>query len=118
MSHVLASHPVTGERVWFNHAHLFHVSSLGSDRRDDLLGVANELPRNAYYGDGSPIDERDLDQIRGAYDSQTVAFSWQKEDILLVDNMLVSHGRRPYRGSRKIVVAMAQACTGPAGAGT
>jgi alpha-ketoglutarate-dependent taurine dioxygenase len=111
----VAAHPVTGQMVWFNQAHLFHVSSLGAEMRDALLQSAGgEPPRNAYYGDGSPIDERDLDAIRAAYDQETIAFPWQKGDILLVDNMLVSHGRRPYRGSRKIVVAMAQPCASPA----
>jgi alpha-ketoglutarate-dependent taurine dioxygenase len=111
----VAAHPTTGEMVWFNQAHLFHVSSLGREMRDALLQSAgDEPPRNAYYGDGTPIDERDLDQIRAAYDDETVSFPWQKGDILLVDNMLVSHGRRPYRGSRKIVVAMAQPCANQA----
>jgi hypothetical protein len=112
----VAAHPATGEMVWFNQAHLFHVSSLGREMRDALLqSGGDEPPRNACYGDGSPIDERDLDQIRAAYDSETIAFPWQKGDILLVDNMLVSHGRRPYRGPRKIVVAMAQPCASQAG---
>ncbi|MEP6915273.1 MAG: TauD/TfdA family dioxygenase [Acidobacteriota bacterium] len=106
----IAAHPATGALVWFNQAHLFHVSSLGPEIRDALLGSAAEPPRNAYYGDGSAIDERDLDQIRAAYESEAIAFPWQKGDILLVDNMLVSHGRHPYHGNRKIVVAMAQAC--------
>jgi alpha-ketoglutarate-dependent taurine dioxygenase len=109
----VAAHPRTGQMVWFNQAHLFHVSSMGQEIRDALLNSAgNEPPRNAYYGDGSAIDERDLDQIRAAYDAESVVFSWQKGDILLVDNMLVSHGRRPYRGRRKVVVAMAQPCAG------
>ncbi len=105
----VARHPKTGEMVWFNQAHLFHVSSLESEIRDSLLNAAgDEPPRNAYYGDGSSIDDRDLENIRAAYDAETVAFRWQKGDVLVVDNMLVAHGRRPYRGARKIVVGMGQ----------
>jgi hypothetical protein len=29
-------------------------------------------------------------------------------DILMVDNMLVAHGREPFSGPRKILVAMAE----------
>lgn len=103
----VATHPGTGEDVWFNQAHLFHVSSLQSDIRESLFSVSeDELPRNAYFGDGSAIDDRDLDHIRTAYTSETVSFAWQKSDVLVVDNMLVAHGRRPYRGARKVVVGM------------
>jgi alpha-ketoglutarate-dependent taurine dioxygenase len=105
----VASHPVTGEAVWFNQAHLFHVSSLRGEIRDSLLAAsADEPPRNAYYGDGSVIADNDLDQIRAAYDDATVVFSWEKGDVLLVDNMLVAHGRKPFRGERRIVVGMGQ----------
>ena len=105
----VATHPETGEAVWFNQAHLFHVSSLKSEIRESLLETsAGEPPRNAYYGDGSAIAGNDLDQIRAAYDAATVIFSWHKGDILIVDNMLVAHGRQPYRGARQIVVGMGQ----------
>ena len=103
----VASHPHTGEPVWFNQAHLFHISSLESTVRDSLLSLADgEPPRNAYYGDGSPIEESALEQIREIYAEEAVIFSWQKQDILLLDNMLAAHGRRPFRGARKIVVGM------------
>src|SRR5215813_10093585 len=109
----VARHPTTGEQVWFNQAHLFHVSSLGSEIHDALVESAGgELPRNTYYGDGSEIEVDDLDQIRAAYDLETVAFPWEKGDVLLVDNMLVAHGRRPYRGERKIVVGMGEIYAG------
>jgi len=103
----VANHPQTREPVWFNQAHLFHVSSLESEVRDSLLSMADgEPPRNAYYGDGTEIEESALEQIREIYTKEAVVFSWQKHDILLLDNMLAAHGRRPYRGARKIVVGM------------
>ena len=103
----VANHPQTGEPVWFNQAHLFHVSSLDSTVRDSLLSLADgEPPRNAYYGDGTSIEESALEQIREIYTKEAVVFGWQKHDILLLDNMLAAHGRRPFRGARKIVVGM------------
>ena len=49
-----------------------------------------------------------LDHIREVYEQEKLVFPWQKGDVLLVDNMLTAHGRKPYSGARKIVVGMAQ----------
>ena len=105
-----ARHPHTNEMVWFNQAHLFHVSNLERELREQLLAAFREedLPRNAYYGDGSPIESEVLDHIREAYQSETVDFPWNNGDLLLLDNMLASHGRNPFEGSRKVVVTMTQ----------
>lgn len=106
----VATHPGTGEMVWFNQAHLFHLSSLEAEVRQSLLSMykQEELPRNAYYGDGSPIEASVLDEIREAYRQEAVSFPWQETDILMLDNMLVAHGRAPFVGQRKIVVGMAE----------
>ncbi|MCW8127252.1 TauD/TfdA family dioxygenase [Microbulbifer halophilus] len=108
----VAAHPVTGEMVWFNQAHLFHLSSLAPQMRETLLSVVGEaeLPRNVYYGDGAPIEESALDEIRGVLGDCQVVFPWQKGDVMMLDNMLVAHGRSTYRGERKVVVAMAEPC--------
>jgi alpha-ketoglutarate-dependent taurine dioxygenase len=103
-------HPVTGEMVWFNHAAFFHFSTLERSTREGLLAGLEEedLPNNTYYGDGSPIEPAVIEAIREAYRSETVSFAWQEGDILMLDNMLVAHGRHPYSGNRKILVAMAE----------
>ena len=32
---------------------------------------------------------------------------WEKGDLLLVDNFLVMHGRRPFVGARKVLASLA-----------
>lgn len=105
-----AIHPVTGDLLWFNQAHLFHVSSLEPAVRDSLVSVLGEehLPRNTYYGDGSQIEPEVLAVIRDIYERTKVCFQWQQGDLLLLDNMLYTHGRQPYAGERKVLVGMAR----------
>ncbi len=105
-----ATHPRTGEPVWFNQAHLFHVSNLEPAVREALSATCAEedYPRNAYYGDGSPIEPEALAEVREAYASESTEFPWQEGDVLMLDNMLMAHGRRPFEGARRVVVGMAQ----------
>jgi alpha-ketoglutarate-dependent taurine dioxygenase len=109
----IVSHPRTGEAVWFNHAAFFHVSTLDPVVGESLLDALGEenLPNNTYYGDGAPIEAAALDEIREAYRRESVSFPWRQGDILMLDNMLVAHGRAPYAGPRRILVAMAQPFT-------
>lgn len=107
-----ARHPVTGEWVWFNQAHLFHVSNLEPEVRESLLDIVEdeeELPRNVLYGDGTPIDDATLDTVRGVLKQHTVIFPWQSGDVVMLDNMLTAHARTPFKGPRKVIVAMAEA---------
>jgi alpha-ketoglutarate-dependent taurine dioxygenase len=104
----VARHPRTGETLWFNQAHLFHLTNLEPAVRQAMLDAFGEedLPRNTFYGDGAPIAAGDLDAVRDAYAAAAVSFPWQRGDLLLLDNMLVAHGRKPFAGERSIVVAM------------
>lgn len=106
----IAWHPKTQEEVWFNHIAFWHVSSLPEAVRRVLLTDYSEsgLPYNVYYGDGTPIENDVVEELRQAYDAETVKFKWERDDLLLIDNMLVAHGRSPFSGSRKIVVSMGE----------
>ena len=88
--------------------------------RDDLTQAVcdrafigeDELPRNACYGDGSPIEADALASIREAFGSQLRRFDWKRDDVLLLDNMRYAHGRDPFSGPRRVHVGMASACSG------
>ncbi|MDT0343965.1 TauD/TfdA family dioxygenase [Streptomyces litchfieldiae] len=102
------AHPTTGERVWFNQAHLFHLSALAEREQRALIDTLGEenVPRNAFYGDGEPIEREVLEHIRDVYEREKVVFPWRQGDIMLLDNLLAAHGRQPFQGTRKVVVAM------------
>lgn len=110
VTEAIIAHPKTGEEVWFNHAAFFHVSTLDPLIREVLTEAfgEDELPNNTFYGDGAPIEPEVIEHIRNAYREETVSFAWERDDILMLDNMLVAHGRAAYQGDRKILVGMAE----------
>ena len=98
----------TGDVVWFNQAHLLHPSGLDKRTRQAMSEIFREedFPRNAFYGDGSLIQDSELENVRNAFSQEIVTFQWEGGDVLVLDNMLVSHGRNPYRGKRRVLAAM------------
>jgi alpha-ketoglutarate-dependent taurine dioxygenase len=61
---------------------------------------------HATLGNGEAITLAQVRTINEAVDSATVRFKWKRGDMLLVDNFQVTHGRMPFRGERRILVAM------------
>lgn len=98
------THPTTGEEVWFNQADGFHSSNLGAELYETLR--EDELRLNVRFGDNSPIDLEMLEHIRAILESETIPHRWQVSDVLILDNILSAHGRMPFRGRRKIILAM------------
>jgi alpha-ketoglutarate-dependent taurine dioxygenase len=104
----VAHHPITSERLFFNQAHLFHVTNLGNDVANMLRATfgADRLPRHSTYGDRSEIPESDILKIHFVFKENATVFSWERGDVLWVDNMQIAHGRRPYKGERRVLVAL------------
>jgi alpha-ketoglutarate-dependent taurine dioxygenase len=109
----VTTHPRTGERVFFNQVQLHHAHCLEPETREALqqLFSEEEFPRNVLFGDGTPIPDEVVDTIGETYEELCVEFAWDEGDMVLLDNMLVAHARRPFTGPRKVLVAMAQMIT-------
>ena len=105
-----AMHPRTGAWVWFNQAQHWHISLLDAETRESLVSLFAEedLPRNCYYGDGTPIEDSVMDEICAVYRKLEVCFPWEAGDVIMLDNMLTAHGRNPFLGERKLLVALGE----------
>lgn len=110
VSPAVAVHPRTGEKLFFNQIQLHHVSCLDDETRTALrqLFAEEDMPRNVYFGDGTPIPDEVVDRIGELYEELCVEPPWEAGDMIVLDNMLVAHARRPFSGQRKILVAMAE----------
>jgi alpha-ketoglutarate-dependent taurine dioxygenase len=105
----VAVHPDTGEEVWFNQADGFHPSGLSPALYREFLQLCGSEDRfrlNVTFGDGSAISADMLSQVRTIMRRETRPHVWRKGDVLVLDNLLTAHGRRPFRGPRRIVTAM------------
>ena len=107
-------HPVSNEKIWFNHSYFFNkysiLEEIGLSHDDDSLD--DYLASNTFFGDGSIISYDEYCEIENAYNKEKVIFTWQKGDVLFLDNMLTAHGRSPYTGDRKIVVSIIEPYNG------
>jgi hypothetical protein len=102
-------HPVTGADCWVNQLAFFSAWSIEAAERQVLLGAfgPDGVPFTTAYGDGE-LPEADYRAILSAYDEVTVRVPAVAGDLLLLDNLLVAHGRRPYTGVRELAVAPAE----------
>ncbi len=105
------THPITGEACWFNQADLWHASFDTVKAQEKRLATKTPseevLGSHACYGDGSEIPISDLRAVRSSYRKSEILFPWQAGDLLILDNILAMHGRKPFKGARRVLVAMA-----------
>lgn len=106
----LRRHSVTGEEIWTNQAVNWHPAHFGADHVHKLraaFGDESRFPKTVVFGDGGSIPAAAIETIAAALAAEEHTFTWRQGDILLVDNEVIAHGRRPFSGERAIDVAMA-----------
>jgi alpha-ketoglutarate-dependent taurine dioxygenase len=101
-------HPRTGAEVWFNQADQFHPVGLGEATAAALAEIMgpDDLPQSVTFADGGEIPAEYVRHIQDRGLAEAIDVDWHLGDLLLIDNVLVAHGRRPFNGPRRVLVAM------------
>jgi Taurine catabolism dioxygenase TauD, TfdA family len=102
-------HPLSGDECWCNDVAFFSQWSVDDVERKLLLssfGPAG-IPFNTEFGDGTPLGAEQWQELIDAYESATIRVPLGEGDLLVIDNILMAHGRAPYTGHRQILVAAA-----------
>jgi alpha-ketoglutarate-dependent taurine dioxygenase len=105
----IKSHHTTGEEVWFNQIDQFHPVQLGEATHmafQALFETPDDYPLYVRFADGKEIADEVIESVLAAIEKVTIAPKWEKNQLLIVDNELSAHGREPFTGDRKVVVAM------------
>lgn len=110
-------HPVTKDEVWFNQASTFRITK----HTHGLVGYyLNSLTQffskytllDASWGDGSAFRDDEILAIKEAYSKNMFLHQWQKGDVVFLDNLLMSHGRKPTQDRRKVYAIFSSYITG------
>ncbi|MFG1779701.1 amino acid adenylation domain-containing protein [Micromonospora sp. NPDC049048] len=96
-----------GRPVWFAQVLHWHEYCLDPETRLQLAAALDGvMPRSVTYGDGTPIPEEVVAELIDISRANEWPAPWIRGDLLLVDNRRMAHGRRAYRGQRRIMVSL------------
>ncbi|MFO1094576.1 MAG: TauD/TfdA family dioxygenase [Planctomycetaceae bacterium] len=67
----------------------------------------NDPSKAITHGDGTPLDRHAVQQVAEMAERLTFDTPWQQGDVALLDNLVVMHGRRTFRGTRRVLASLA-----------
>ncbi len=91
--------PRSGKKTFFNSVVAAYTG---------WVDARNDPTKSVRCGYDTPVDGAVLLETAKAMTEECVAFKWKKGDVLLIDNALVMHSRRPFAGARRILASIAQ----------
>ncbi|MCS5593276.1 MAG: TauD/TfdA family dioxygenase, partial [Porticoccaceae bacterium] len=62
--------------------------------------------KSICFGDNSSISNDDMALVIRLSDLLTFDIPWQTGDVVLVDNFVTMHGRRPFEGQRRVLASL------------
>ncbi|KAF2995023.1 hypothetical protein E8E14_003901 [Neopestalotiopsis sp. 37M] len=104
---IIRIHTDTGLTTWFGNLtsawgrSKYHGATDPSYRGDD-----DSYHPPPLYGDGTEIEKAYLDLALNVAESSQVLVSWEKGDVVLLDNYAVMHSRSPWAGKRTVLAAL------------
>lgn len=107
-THAVLRIPERGTEAWFNQILLHHPDALPAEV-DAMLSKhfrRDQFPRTVFFGDGSPIPAEWVRTIDRVLVECSIRIPTEAHDVLLVNNLLMAHGRLPYSGNRQVRVAL------------
>ncbi|MCO6459511.1 MAG: TauD/TfdA family dioxygenase [Pirellulaceae bacterium] len=66
----------------------------------------NDPAQAITLGNGQPLSREDVNLVADLAEQLTFDLPWQRGDVALVDNFVVMHGRRTFRGVRKVLASL------------
>jgi hypothetical protein len=66
----------------------------------------NDPAKAITFGDGSPLDRDAVLTAADIGDRLAFDLQWQRGDVVLVDNYMTMHARRPFSGTRKVLASL------------
>ena len=67
----------------------------------------NDPQKAVCCGDGSAVNGTALIKTGEAMEEEAAKIRWKRGDVMLIDNKLVLHARKPFVGPRRIVASIA-----------
>ena len=87
----------TGKTNWFNQIVAAYYAWFDS---------RNHKSKVVTFGDGAPFEAETVAQCCEALNDNKVEFKWERNDVLLIDNLQVLHARNAYVPPRRILAAL------------